>query len=110
MKVSIEDIFDAPINNCDWKINARDELLVRYSLLQKLKRDLDNSEPIYEIEGSVESTWMETDIKLNCVCSSKEYFLYGEGLHPFRVNSYGLIIPKKGRCPGCLARKRVNLS
>lgn len=41
--ITIDDVFDAPITQRDWKVSNKDIIRIRYSFLQKVKRELEPS-------------------------------------------------------------------
>lgn len=109
-RVTIDDVFSPPVSSTSWKISNKDPIRVRFSLLMKIKSELDNLPPILEIEWTRESDCYFSVDTFWCHSSNNSHFVYSEGLHSFMVVSKGLIIPWVVKCPGCLARKRVTQS
>ncbi|GKV52605.1 hypothetical protein SLEP1_g59181 [Rubroshorea leprosula] len=106
-RVSIDDVYAAPMCTNSWRLSNKDVTYIRFSLLQRIKELLDSNPPILYIAGK---EWCSDEVQRisdYCLCASKTHIVYGEGLYPFSVSSLGLIIPRMAQCPGCLSRKRV---
>lgn len=107
-RVSIDDVYAAPICSNSWRLSNRDVTYIRFSLLQRILEKLDSLPPILYIgQGECDLVDLHNIKDYYCCCISQTHIIYGEGLHPFIVSSQGLIIPGMARCPGCLSRKRA---
>lgn len=105
-RVSIDDVWAAPIVSNSWRLSNRDVVSIRYSLLQRIKELLDQLPPFLEI-GSGGCLEMHVDSPYWCVCTHPSYMLVGTGDNAFLVSSKGLVIPLMIRCTGCICRKKV---
>lgn len=84
-----------------------DYVRIRYSLLQRVKWELDSLPECLALEPGtlVEDPFIDICKPLWCKCINKEYHLQGEGDSRFLVNAEGLIIPPHILCTLCTVRK-----
>lgn len=87
---TIEDVFDAPIARNDWKLSNIDYFRIRYTLLQRVKKELDALSPILSLgEGRKRDEIIDTkesSFEKYCFCINESNFIQGKGDTPINIS------------------------
>lgn len=100
-RITTDMVFNAPVPHADWRVSNIEDVKLRYSLLQRVKRELKAVPDQLVLPMTSDHHKDDTSIHEWCTCINKNDVLFSEGMTGFSVSMEGLRIPPCILCSIC---------